>query len=262
MVKSIPVMGTAIVNSPHWLARLVMSVDYPVDNFIIFNNNGRGQITEELDTIAKLPHKYIKKISVCHLPSNIGCGGAWNLIIKSYLNAPYWVIVNYDVAFTAGFLKEMVAKSQDDEVGIVHGKDGDHKLGCWDLFLIKELAIKRYGLFDDNFYPAYDEDFDYLMRMVTDEFPMKRVTSVGLPYFHGETTDYALSGSQTWRTDLSLKDKLDNARILNESQYMCQKWGYNWHYCRPYNTPFNNPAFPKSYTTFDLEFVRKKHLGF
>ena len=40
-MNSVPVIGVAIVNGFHWLQRLVDSVDYPVDNFVIFNNNGK-----------------------------------------------------------------------------------------------------------------------------------------------------------------------------------------------------------------------------
>ena len=86
--SAIPVIGTACVNAPHWVYRLFYSIDYPVDTFVVFNNNGRDQITHELDLLREVPHKYVKKVVVCHLPSNLGCSGAWNLIIKSYMNAP------------------------------------------------------------------------------------------------------------------------------------------------------------------------------
>jgi len=47
----IPIIGTAVVNTPYWVYRLIKSIDYPVDKFIIINNNGRGQIDEELNNI-------------------------------------------------------------------------------------------------------------------------------------------------------------------------------------------------------------------
>ena len=81
---TIPVIGTAVVNAPHWVYRLFYSIDYPVETFVIFNNNGRNQITEELDLLTKVPHKYVERVVVTHMPSNIGCSGAWNLIIKSF----------------------------------------------------------------------------------------------------------------------------------------------------------------------------------
>ena len=41
------------------------------------------------------------------MPYNLGCAEGWNTIIKSFLFSPYWVIVNDDVSFTPGFLKEL-----------------------------------------------------------------------------------------------------------------------------------------------------------
>ena len=37
----IPVIGTAVMKNPYWVERLYKSIDYPVDNFVIFNNNGK-----------------------------------------------------------------------------------------------------------------------------------------------------------------------------------------------------------------------------
>ena len=114
----IPVIGTAVVFDTYWVARLLASVDFPVENFFIVNNNGKGEITEDLDNLAKIKHRYIKKIHVCHMPANMGVSFSWNLIIKSYMMAPYWVIVNDDVSFGPGLLAEMHHKiTNDPEVG-------------------------------------------------------------------------------------------------------------------------------------------------
>lgn len=250
---SIPVLGTAIVNTPYWLYRMVMSVDYPVDEFVVINNNGRNEISKELDNLQHLSHRYIKKFSICHMPRNIGCSGAWNLIIKCYMNSPYWIISNHDLSFNPGFLESVHNAAQDSDTGIVNGGYNQ-----WEIFLIKDWVIQKYGLFDENFYPAYAEDLDYLMRLVID--PVKQ-THVGTNYLHGEK-DYAQTGSQTWRSDLSLKDKMDNSRILNESEYMTAKWGPEWHLLKPYKNPFNNSTLPLSHTTYDLNFLRRKNTGF
>ena len=122
-MESIPVIGTAVVNAPHWVYRLFYSIDYPVDTFIVFNNNGRDQITRELDALEHIPHAFVKKVKVCHLPANLGCSGAWNLIIKSAMMNPYWVITNHDIMFTPGFLKAMKEKADDPDTGIVHITD-------------------------------------------------------------------------------------------------------------------------------------------
>lgn len=256
--KPIPVIGTAIVNGVHWLKRLIDSVDYPVSNFVIVNNNGRGELDKELEEIIDQPHEWIKKIHVCTPPGNIGCAGAWNLVIKSFLTSPYWVIVNHDVCFGSGLLKEMVTRAEEDEVGMVHGDPGDRGDGMYDLFLIKDWVVEKVGLFDENLYPAYDEDLDYNIRL--SKIPLKKVLKLDTPFLHGEK-DYATSGSQTWREDESLRPKLHKAMVINESEYMMEKWGTSWP-TSPYPYPFNNPKFSPSTTTFDLNLVRRKHLGF
>jgi hypothetical protein len=257
----IPVIGVPIVNGFHWMERLVNSVDYPVDELVILNNNGRGELTEQLDNLAKIEHEYIKKITVCHLPSNIGCSGAWNMIIKCYMNAPYWIISNNDIQFSPGLLKDMVQKNEDLDVGMVYG-NGQAQ---WDLFLINDWVVQKCGLFDENLYPAYVEDVDYYIRLILSNI---KTDHSNIPYLHGEK-DYATTGSQTWRLDPSLQGKLAHSRILNENWYIYYKWGpewrdqeYDWTKANPYKYPFNNESLPLDYTTYNLDFVRKKHLGF
>jgi GT2 family glycosyltransferase/GR25 family glycosyltransferase involved in LPS biosynthesis len=254
-LPSIPVIGTAIVNGTHWLKRLISTIDYPVDNFIVINNNGRNQITAELDAIANTDHKFIKNIKICHLPTNIGCPAAWNLIIKSYIMQPYWIICNHDIALPSGFLKLMLEKASQSEVGMVHNSTGFANLGSYEIFLLKDWVVNKYGLFDENFYPGYVEDIDYTMRGIND--PIQREFLTELPILHGEE-NYKTTGSQTWRTDLSLKSPIDNSRILNEEEYMIKKWGPKWQDCQPFKTPFNL-GFENR---FDLDFCRRKYLGF
>jgi hypothetical protein len=254
---SIPVIGTGIVNAPHWVYRLFYSIDYPVDTFVVFNNNGRDQITKELDMLTQVPHKYVKEVKICHLPHNIGCSGYWNLLIKCYMMCPYWVIVNHDIMFTPGYLERMVSHASDAEIGIVHGENGS-----WDVFLLKDWVVQQFGLFDENLSPAYCEDMDYGMRFKHKE--LKRCMSVGLPYFHGETSgDYA-DGSQTWRSEPELADRIHYAHEMNK-QYLHAKWSPAWQFHvdgEVYSSPFNNPSIPLDFTTYDLHFVRSKNLGF
>lgn len=260
-MNKIPVIGTAIVNGPYWLYRLISSVDYPTENFVIFNNNGRGEITEELDLLAKIKHKYIEKITVCHLPANIGCGGAWNMIIKCYMNSPFWIITNHDIAFTPGFLQEMIEISNDSEIGMIHGNSGDFNIGGYDLFLIRDWVVQKYGLFDENLYPAYNEDADYIMRFIHQPIKKHNMTR---PFYHGETTEYYTSGSQTIKEagiDSEFSKKLSWINGKN-FEYMFKKWGDHWRNCYPYKNPFNEESFDIKTTTYDLSYVREKHLGF
>ena len=257
---TIPVIGAAVVNSSFWITRLLMSVDYPVDNFVIINNNGRGELDDELNALTKIKHKFINKITVSHLPANLGCSGAWNLIIKCYMLAPYWIIVNDDVSFGPGLLKEFAETVEaDPTVGIVHAHQGEYGIGSWDLFLIRDHIIRDYGLFDENLYPAYCEDSDYFMRLI--HHPINRVMSLNGNYYHGmgDKTQYYEEGTQTQKTDPTLVEKLYHSNNRN-IEYLTKKWGPRWRTCWPSEQPFENQ--PINTTTYDLDFVRSKHLGF
>ena len=159
--------------------------------------------------------------------------------------------------FTPGLLRSMVERAQDPDTGIVHGENGS-----WDLFLLKDWVVQRFGLFDENLYPAYCEDMDYGMRFKHSD--LKREMSVGKPYFHGETSgDYA-DGSQTWRSDPSLAMGIHKAHEMNK-HYLHAKWSPAWQNHiegEVYTHPFNNAALPLDFTSYDLNFVRSKNLGF
>jgi len=260
----IPVIGVPVVENPFWVKRLIESVDFPVQEFCIINNNGRGLIDAELDEMTKLNPEFIQLIRVVHMPSNLGVSGSWNLIIKSYMMAPFWILVNDDVAFCPGFLKEMYeAATNDPEVGLIHGNSGDFGVGSWDLFLIRDHIIQKFGLFDENLYPAYNEDADYIMRFM--HRPIKKIMSLTSNYKHGlgDKDEYYTHGSQTGKKDPVLKEKLNQVNLTN-FEYMTQKWGAGWRKCSPTYTPFENEygGIPISTTTYNLDFVRSKNLGF
>lgn len=262
MSNSIPFIGTAVVNTTKWLKRLVDSIDYPVDDFFIINNNGRGQLEEELEAIKQTGNPFIKKLTITHLPSNIGCGGAWNLMIKCYMNCPYWIIVGDDIAFGPGILEEMATLAKKyPTAGLVHGNQGDYGVGSWDMFLIRDFVIQEYGLFDENLYPAYCEDADYIMRLINK--PIHKIMSLKNKYFHGpgDSSEYYVHGSQTKKSDPELGRKLD---VINEMniEYLTKKWGQGWRMCSPTKTPFEGNQHSISECTFDLKFARQKHLGF
>lgn len=258
----IPVIGVPIVNGVHWLRRLIDSIDYPVRELFVINNNGRDQITEELDKLSKIDHSFVQKIRICHLPHNIGVGGAWNLIIKSYLMSPYWIIMNNDVCFTPGLLKRMSKEAQNSDIGMVHGQNTSWGGGAYDLFLIKDWVVQKCGLFDENLYPAYAEDVDYAIRVRLENI---KYSILNVNYPHGEH-NYRTTGSQTYRIEPELEPKIHRSRIINETQYLTQKWGENYFsgcvISTMHSKPFDKKNYTTSHTTYDLGFVRQKYLGF
>ena len=91
--------------------------------------------------------------------------------------------------------------------------------------------------------------------------PVKRISTVGLPYYHGLTTNYYESGEQTKKGEPELTLLLNNANLIN-FEYLTEKWGPGWRNTCPTEFPFNNESNSVSFTTYNLEFVRKKYLGF
>lgn len=257
--SKIPVIGVPIVNGVHWIKRLIDSVDYPVKNFLIINNNGRGEIDSELDQIRDEGHPLIEKIHICHMPSNIGVSASWNFVIKSYMMEPYWIIANNDIMFTPGMLEKMHNAAENSDYGMIHAKRSlEYDSGCYDLFLVKDFIVQKCGLFDENLYPAYCEDVDYLIRLKKEGV---KYLSLDIDYLHGDE-GYETTGSQTWRTEPDLKEKLFVSRRTNEIEYLLKKWGDIYDIQNSYPKPFNNQTLDSKHITFDLEFVRKKNMGF
>jgi len=297
-MNSIPVLGALVLTGPEWIERQLESIDYPVDNYVLFDNGGKPETKERLEALFEKSHPFIKNKVLCHLPSNLGVAAGWNLIIKSYMMAPYWIIVNHDVSFSEGLLKEMGdAATQNPETGIISANAGDFGWGSYDLFLIKDWVVQKVGLFDESFYPAYCEDTDYMIRAKNNG--IKTMAGLNCPigfsrYLHGETCDYAISGSQTAKSSASLNEGFTKSKELN-LQRLQKKWGEcyltspsdfelwlkNKTSKKPYTSPYDivhiddnddeettrkRKAFASNYhllgsTSFDLEFVRSKHLG-
>lgn len=265
----IPIIGIPIVNGFNWLQRLIDSIDFKVDTLLILNNNSEDlELTTNLENLKTDQHDYINQIKLCHLPSNIGVAASWNLIIKSHINAPYWLISNHDIAFTPGVLEQFYNLANDDKYDIVNGYPGDFNNGSYALFLVKESLINKIGLFDENFYPAYGEDTDYIMRIHNYNLlnPSNQIHKVfvNIPFFHGEhlTSDpdcYDKSGSQTARQNQEIFDRLQNINLIN-FEYMTKKWGSQWRNTNPYTFPMNSENIPISYTSYDLNFCKSKYL--
>lgn len=260
----IPVIGAPFVTNPYWITRLIASVDYPVKNFIIINNNGRGEFDTELDNLVNMTHPYIENIKVCHLPANLGVAGAWNLIIKSYMMEEYWVISNDDVSFEPGLLEEMHTQmTANPQLGMIHPNKGDFEIGAYDLFAIRDIIVQTFGLFDENTYPAYCEDADYIMRLKHRPIQKLVGTKHGYKHGHGNSNDYynENAGSQTKKSSPELRAHLDKVNEIN-FEYLNTKWGTDWRIVQPTLNPFDKEDIPVSYTQWDLGFVRSKHTGF
>ena len=104
--------------------------------------------------------------------------------------------------------------------------------------------------------------WDYGMRFIHDD--VKRVLDMDHGYFHGTKKNDYSDGSQTWRSEPQIANSVHMAHELNK-RYLHIKWNEAWQAHvdgDTYKTPFNLKEMPVDFTTYDLSFVRRKHLGF
>lgn len=156
---SIPVIVIPVLNRFDLLQKTLDSIDVPVDEVLIINNSG--------SPAKDLTCAMAGTLRVLDLPSNLGVAASWNLGIKLYPFADYWLIGSADTHFSAGTLASMQADFGKDRIVHIYGY-GAFALGC--------EVVEQVGLFDEAYYPIYFEDWDY-----RDRVDNAGVTVIGTP---------------------------------------------------------------------------------
>ncbi len=154
------------------LQKLMDSLDYPVEHLLIIDNG--GWFRDEEPDIVNVPD-VVEHITYLPMPANLGVAGSWNLGVKSFPFANRWFICSDDVEFTPGAMKLW------DEASTASAVTISDEWPFWQFFTVGEEAIRRVGLFDDNFFPANFEDDDYLWRCEQVGVPVNRVP---IPHSH------------------------------------------------------------------------------
>lgn len=189
---------------------------------------------------------------------------SWNQGIAISLRDPeckYILIVNNDVLFHPKTIDNLInfkeksnyimvtarnvndGSLQDSDLFKLEPKDFDEEdlkpITNWreegpdfSCFLIDSDFRRKFGLFDENFFPAYFEDNDTHTRIIKMGEHAKRVSTA--PYFH--------YGSRTSQGSEEVKDLVNKTFDLNK-KYFIKKWG-----AMPsdvldgqgYNTPYNS----------------------
>lgn len=204
----IPVLGVPILSRPELLWRMLDSIDVAVGRIVVVDNGD----------VVSTPAAFDRDLLVVRPGSNLGVAASWNAIIKAVPDAAWWAIVNFDLVFAPGDLARL-AEHMGKEGGVA-------LLGTFSAFGVDRGAIKRAGMFDENFHPAYyeDNDFDYRCRLAG-------VPMAGLPA--GLTHDI----SSTLQSSPSFRE--GNVRSFpKNADYFVRKWG-GTPYHEVYTTPFN-----------------------
>ena len=149
----IPALVVPVLTRPELLYRMLGSIDAPVEHVIVIDNGNcvsTGAARKSTDQS--------RRVSVVHMPANLGVAGSWNLGIKAAPFAPWWLIANFDIVWPVGALAEFAAHGTPDALVLSGGSPE------WAAFILGENVVRRAGVFDESFVPAYYEDTEYQWR--------------------------------------------------------------------------------------------------
>lgn len=155
-MENIPALIIPTINRFDLLEQVLDSIDYPIDNILIIDNSNSYKSNRN-------------NIHILNMPSNIGVAGSWNLGIKVFPHAKYWIFGSTDTAWEVGSLQKMSELSNENSLVMSNS--------AWNSFSIGRNIIKNIGLFDENYYPAYCEDSDYMERLRLNNYSDKIIWS-------------------------------------------------------------------------------------
>lgn len=191
---SIPAMIVPVLNRYDLLDEMLNSINYPIDNILIIDNGNQYKSNNE-------------KITVLNMPANLGLSASWNLGIKCFPHAKYWLFCSADNALGEESLKQIDEESGPDNLLLTNDA-----FGC---FSVGEEVIEKIGLFDEYFYPIYYEDTDFFERVsrFCPENTIKRIPIQAKPTV----------GSQTINSDDNFKNKNRKTFIKNKEYFIYKK---------------------------------------
>ena len=153
------------------IERLANSVDYPIRDKVVINT---GKPLALVDWVEKHPDWRVISYG------RIGVAAAWNKAPQIWPEEHAWLIVNDDEEFQPGCLEKLckAADAHAHEAPIIYVNEHD----AFDVFVWTRLGVNTYGTFDENFFPAYFEDWEMRCRFalggpqpyrITEPFPVK-----------------------------------------------------------------------------------------
>lgn len=200
------------------LDRLAASVDYPIKNKIIINNGQVGALN-----IWKLNHP---DWHIFDQGMNLGVAGSFNLAPYFFPDEAGWLLMNDDGEFQPGCL-ERICKSSDE-----HAKDCHmiyiNSYQAFDICVWTKKGFQEFGSFDENFWPAYFEDFEMRYRF-----------NVGSAKCHiiNDGKEFPVKHGKPRPAGRRYHDMLSEMKPFNED-YLRRKWGIVGDH-----PLFNNPFF-------------------
>jgi glycosyltransferase involved in cell wall biosynthesis len=208
----IPVMIVPTLNQHDLCRQMIASIDVRVDHLLIINNDSSNDFWCD-------KNEMVAEVRVLNMPSNLGVSSSWNLGIKSYPFAPWWLICSDDVTFHPGALEKFASECGPDALVCPTAWPN------FQFFGVGERVIDLVGLFDEALHPANFEDDDFLWRVEALEEEMGvRVELIDVPHEHVKqatvfSSEYVALNDQTYAS---------NEFYFNEKQAMGDVTSGEW----------------------------------
>ena len=209
----------------NYMLKFIINMEIPIKN-IYLTFNGHNKTAWKF--LSMVRRRFPDKISLYLYAENEGVSRAWNNGIVSAFAAdhPHVIIANPDVTINNEDLAISLEEAIRRKCLVANFVD-------YALFLFSRRAYEIFGLFDENFFPAYSEDTDLQLKYI----------SLGLQSGVGN-----ISIRNTHVRSINLKiDKSLKLTFLPRRDYLFQKWGVpankniDFSKVRPFKFPFNNP---------------------
>lgn len=220
----IPCLGVPILSRGDLLLRMISGIDFPVDKLCIVQNGTDDTVNASIKEICTSKNPMINKIYVDRPFRNLGVAPSWNMIMKSFPECDYWLIVNNDTIFYPGDLQKYHEAWKANQDAIILDANGNINSGFGG-FIITPSIISKIGLFDENLWPMYHEDIDYL----------ERIKRANIKKIIIDSTKYDESQhSQTIKSNDSYRRSNHQTQTMS-GQYMNEKWGSQYDFVHPWN---------------------------
>ena len=185
---------------------------------MFIHNQGYMQPNSQVSNIIKnAASPLVEQILVKKYRYNIGVSASWNYGLMN-MECPYNIIVNSDVSFFPNTLANIyhIMELQQTKCTVIQFGIGMSAFG------ITNRTFCKVGPFDENIWPAYSEDCDYVKRLKQQSCSIQK---------RGKRTWFYHYGSASWRTSSPKSEyrrQIQNSqKYFNNFDYMHLKWGCN-----------------------------------
>lgn len=211
MTKPLEMIGTMVLNGADDLRKQFECIDYPVNRYFIIDNS-EGKFPEVRKTIREIQGTktdIVKQIVVIENRKNLGFSGSVNQIVKQNTDVPYWIILSCDWHPNPNQLKKLAERVEQPFTAMLC----DTTQNGYSAMVFTADLIKKVGMMDENFFPAYYEDNDhrYRMKLVGLQWEM-----FPLSYKH------KVSSTLKSRKEFKVKNK---TTFQKNFEYYVKKWG-------------------------------------